>query len=52
MKTNVGHLLNAAALPSLVKVVLALGHGRLPASLHHAPVSPRSNGPGSPWSPR
>ncbi|MFF3897133.1 amino acid adenylation domain-containing protein [Streptomyces sp. NPDC001812] len=40
VKTNVGHLLNAAALPSLVKVVLALGHGRLPASLHHAPVSP------------
>ncbi|MFI8858547.1 amino acid adenylation domain-containing protein [Streptomyces prasinus] len=40
VKTNVGHLLNAAALPSLVKVVLALGHGRLPASLHHTPVSP------------
>ncbi|MGW5215778.1 amino acid adenylation domain-containing protein [Streptomyces sp. NPDC004051] len=40
VKTNVGHLLNAAALPSLVKVVLALGHGRLPASLHHSPVSP------------
>ncbi|WP_055573851.1 type I polyketide synthase [Streptomyces prasinopilosus] len=40
VKTNIGHLLNAAALPSLVKVVLALGHGRLPASLHHAPVSP------------
>ncbi|MET8480693.1 amino acid adenylation domain-containing protein [Streptomyces clavifer] len=40
VKTNVGHLLNAAALPSLVKVVLALGHGRLPASLHHTPPSP------------
>ncbi|MEZ3180693.1 amino acid adenylation domain-containing protein [Streptomyces pimonensis] len=40
VKTNIGHLLNAAALPSLVKVVLALGHGRLPASLHHAPPSP------------
>ncbi|MFD3732119.1 amino acid adenylation domain-containing protein [Streptomyces sp. NPDC058632] len=40
VKTNIGHLLNAAALPSLVKVVLALGHGRLPASLHHTPVSP------------
>ena len=40
VKTNVGHLLNAAALPSLVKVVLALGHGRLPASLHHEPSSP------------
>ncbi|MFH8466958.1 amino acid adenylation domain-containing protein [Streptomyces sp. NPDC017991] len=40
VKTNVGHLLNAAALPSLVKVVLALRHGRLPASLHHSPPSP------------
>ncbi|MEK8144622.1 polyketide synthase [Streptomyces sp. M10(2022)] len=40
VKTNVGHLLNAAALPSLVKVVLALGHGRLPASLHQTPPSP------------
>ncbi|MEY9484431.1 amino acid adenylation domain-containing protein [Streptomyces calvus] len=40
VKTNVGHLLNAAALPSLVKVVLALGHGRLPASLHHASPLP------------
>ncbi|MFJ6808980.1 amino acid adenylation domain-containing protein [Streptomyces anulatus] len=40
VKTNIGHLLNAAALPSLVKVVLALGHGRLPPSLHHAPASP------------
>nr|WP_308294686.1 non-ribosomal peptide synthetase/type I polyketide synthase [Streptomyces sp. Tu10] len=40
VKTNIGHLLNAAALPALVKVVLALGHRRLPPSLHHAPVSP------------
>ncbi|MFF1925764.1 amino acid adenylation domain-containing protein [Streptomyces sp. NPDC058221] len=40
VKTNIGHLLNAAALPSLVKVVLALEHGRLPASLHHTPPSP------------
>ncbi|MEV8595974.1 amino acid adenylation domain-containing protein [Streptomyces sp. NPDC052012] len=40
VKTNVGHLLNAAALPSLVKVVLALRHGRLPASLHHTSPAP------------
>ncbi|WP_435975351.1 amino acid adenylation domain-containing protein [Streptomyces sp. Qhu_M48] len=32
VKTNVGHLLNAAGMPSLVKVVLALGHRRLPPS--------------------
>ncbi|WP_051760210.1 hybrid non-ribosomal peptide synthetase/type I polyketide synthase [Herbidospora cretacea] len=37
VKTNVGHLLNAAAMPSLVKVVLMLGHGRVPPSLHAAP---------------
>ncbi|MFD8619295.1 amino acid adenylation domain-containing protein [Streptomyces sp. NPDC059513] len=40
VKTNVGHLLNAAALPALVKVVLALGHRRLPPSSHHASPSP------------
>lgn len=40
VKTNIGHLLNAAAMPALVKVVLALGHRRLPPSLHHAPASP------------
>lgn len=40
VKTNIGHLLNSAALPSLVKVVLALGRGRLPASLHHTSPSP------------
>ncbi|MFJ6614791.1 amino acid adenylation domain-containing protein [Streptomyces sp. NPDC091289] len=39
VKTNIGHLLNAAALPALVKVVLALGHRRLPPSLHHTPAS-------------
>ncbi|WP_461030441.1 polyketide synthase, partial [Streptomyces sparsus] len=37
VKTNVGHLLNAAGMPALVKVVLALGHRQLPASLHHDP---------------
>ncbi|MFE4309475.1 SDR family NAD(P)-dependent oxidoreductase [Streptomyces sp. NPDC056891] len=32
VKTNIGHLLNAAGMPSLVKVVLALGQRRLPPS--------------------
>ncbi|MFJ5138667.1 amino acid adenylation domain-containing protein [Streptomyces sp. NPDC088707] len=32
VKTNIGHLLNAAGMPSLVKVVLALGERRLPPS--------------------
>ncbi|MEU9984067.1 amino acid adenylation domain-containing protein [Streptomyces sp. NPDC050856] len=44
VKTNVGHLLNAAGLPGLVKVVLALGHRQLPASLHHTPPAPFPEG--------
>ncbi|MFC9796938.1 amino acid adenylation domain-containing protein [Streptomyces sp. NPDC127584] len=41
VKANIGHLLNAAALPSLVKVVLALGQRRLPPSpLRTAPPAP------------
>ncbi|MEV6693451.1 amino acid adenylation domain-containing protein [Micromonospora sp. NPDC051196] len=36
VKTNLGHLLNAAGLPALVKVVLALRHRHLPPALHHA----------------
>lgn len=35
VKTNLGHLLNSAGLPALVKVVLALRHRYLPPSLHH-----------------
>ncbi|MFD9035428.1 amino acid adenylation domain-containing protein [Streptomyces sp. NPDC059567] len=39
VKTNVGHLLNAAAMPSLVKIVLALGRRQLPPSpLRTAPA--------------
>ncbi|WP_318211778.1 polyketide synthase [Streptomyces sp. SJL17-1] len=41
VKTNIGHLLNAAGMPSLVKVVLALGQRRLPPSpLRTAPPAP------------
>jgi amino acid adenylation domain-containing protein len=40
VKTNVGHLLNAAGMPSLLKVVLSLHHHRLPPSLHYAEPSP------------
>ncbi len=41
VKTNLGHLLNSAGLPALVKVVLALRHRYLPPSLHHARPSVR-----------
>ncbi|WP_430790757.1 amino acid adenylation domain-containing protein [Actinoplanes sp. G11-F43] len=41
VKTNIGHLLNAAGMPALVKVILALRHRQLPPSLHHDQPSPR-----------
>ncbi|MBX3010090.1 MAG: amino acid adenylation domain-containing protein [Caldilineaceae bacterium] len=34
VKPNVGHLLSAAAMPSLIKVLLALHHRQLPPTLH------------------
>ncbi|MFF9772826.1 amino acid adenylation domain-containing protein [Streptomyces sp. NPDC013978] len=40
VKTNVGHLLNAAGMPALVKVALALTHRRLPPSPHATPPAP------------
>jgi amino acid adenylation domain-containing protein len=41
VKTNIGHLLNVAGLPALVKVVLAIRHRELPPSLHYDRPSPR-----------
>lgn len=43
VKTNVGHLLNAAGMLSLLKVVLSLQHRELPPSLHYAEASPQFN---------
>jgi iturin family lipopeptide synthetase A len=40
VKTNLGHLEAASGLASLAKVVLALRHARLPASLHFAAPNP------------
>ncbi|MFE6622408.1 amino acid adenylation domain-containing protein [Streptomyces sp. NPDC057740] len=40
VKANIGHLLNAAGLPSLVKTVLALQHRRLPPSPNTTPPAP------------
>ncbi|MFJ8536978.1 amino acid adenylation domain-containing protein [Streptomyces sp. NPDC093591] len=40
VKANIGHLLNAAGLPGLVKTVLALQHRRLPPAPHSTPPAP------------
>ncbi|GHH14989.1 non-ribosomal peptide synthetase/type I polyketide synthase [Streptomyces lanatus] len=40
VKANIGHLLNAAGMPGLVKTVLALQHRQLPPSPHTTPPAP------------
>ncbi|MGW1957742.1 amino acid adenylation domain-containing protein [Streptomyces sp. NPDC001920] len=40
VKANIGHLLNAAGMPSLVKTVLALQHRRIPPSPHATEPAP------------
>lgn len=40
VKSNVGHLEPAAAIPSLIKVIYALKHGVIPANIHFDKLNP------------
>ncbi len=40
IKTNIGHLEPASGVASLLKSILVLRHGRIPASLHALPLNP------------
>ncbi|MFF1478498.1 SDR family NAD(P)-dependent oxidoreductase, partial [Streptomyces sp. NPDC058301] len=50
VKTNLGHLEAAAGITGLLKVVLSMRHGALPASLHYTELNPQISLEGSPFS--
>jgi acyl transferase domain-containing protein len=49
VKTNIGHLVNAGGVASLIKTVLAMQHGRIPPSLNFAEPNPEIDFANSPF---
>jgi acyl transferase domain-containing protein len=49
VKTNIGHLVNAGGVASLIKTVLALQHRQIPASLNYDEPNPEIDFPSSPF---
>lgn len=49
VKTNIGHLVNAGGVASLIKTVLAMQHGQIPPSLHFDEPNPEIDFPNSPF---
>jgi acyl transferase domain-containing protein len=49
VKTNIGHLDNAAGVAGLIKTALALHHKKIPASLHFSKPNPKINFDDSPF---
>lgn len=51
VKSNIGHLLSAAGIASLLKIVLSLEHGRLPPTLHCRRPHPKFEFASTPFHP-